>query len=339
MEECRYKQVYIDSTGAIVIADLLSVDGYRRGVIARATTHIHQDHIRGLRRSIREAAMHIASPLTHDLLSAYGHHVPYYKRVDVSYGTKISIEDLYVKLLPANHVPGAAEVYVEADNGATILYTGDFKLPGTEIVEGVDVLVIDATYGMPEWRRPWQQEMEYILPDLVNDSLSKGPVHIYAYNGKVEEVVLLLRRMNVVAPIIVDRKRFKGLKTLERHGYRIGEVLYSGSQEALEVKRDGWYIEFHGFYEWKRRRSTVNGSKAVHMLLTGWEFRAPYNWLTHREVVVSFSDHADFTQLVDYVLQTRPGLVIVDASRGGTTARVFSEYLKQRYGIRAYAHP
>ncbi len=337
MERFQCKQVSIDPTGAIVVADLLSVDGHHSGVIARATTHIHQDHIRGLKRSIRETAMHIASPLTHDLLSAYGHHVPYYRRVDASYGTKISIEGLYVKLLPANHVPGAAEVYIETNNGTSILYTGDFKLPGTEIVEGVDVLVIDATYGMPEWRRPWQQEMEYILPDLIDESLSKSPVHIYAYNGKIEEVVLLLRRMNVTAPIVVDKKRFKGLKTLERHGYKIGDVFYSSSREALEVKKDKWYIEFHGFYEWRRRN--INGSKAIHMLLTGWEFRAPYTWLTSREIVVSFSDHADFTQLVDYVLETKPKLVITDASRGGTAARVFSEYLRQRYGIRAYAYP
>lgn len=340
LEEQVYEHVDIDSAGAVTVAGLVSIDGFYRGVVARITTHVHVDHVRGLRDSLRTVSAHIASPLTHDMLTAYGYSVPYYKRVDAPYGTKIGIEDLYVKLLPANHIPGAAEVYVETASGLTILYTGDFKMPGTEIVRDVDVLVMEATYGMPEWRRPWQQEMEYILPELVNTSLSNGPVHIYAYGGKIEEVVVLLRRMDVTAPVIVDSKRYKSLRILENHGYKIGEVLSSTSRESFEAKRSGWYIEFHSFNMWKRRGSiAVNGSKGVHMLLTGWEFRKPYYWVSARDVIVSFSDHADFTQLVDYVLETRPKLVITDASRAGVAARVFSEYLRQRHGVKAYPRP
>lgn len=325
----------INREGAIVIGGLVAVDGYHGGALVRVTTHVHSDHVRGLGRSARSAAVLVATPLTHGLIEAYLRRLPQEKRVDLAYGTKASFEDVYIMLLRANHVPGAAEVLVESSEGYRILYTGDFKMPGTEVVEDLDVLVVDATYGMPWWRRPWQEEMEYLLPDLVREGLMNGPVYIYAYNGKVEEVAVLLRRHGVDAPFIVDVKRYRGLKLIERHGMRVGDVLPRPSSEALEVRRDGWFVEFRRFNEWKRG-STGAG---LHMLLTGWEFEKPFRRLSSRRMVVSFSDHADFDQLVSYVTQSRPRLLVVDAVRGRRAARVFAEYASRRLGLRAVACP
>jgi len=331
--------VVIGRDGAIRVGNIV-VDGHVDGVIARVTTHIHSDHIRMIRTSFRRLALHIATPITHGLLEAYGVLVPRSKRLDVSYGAKILVEDVYVKLLRANHVPGSAEVLVEGADGSTVLYTGDFKMPGTEQVREVDVLVLDATYGMPEWVRPWQEEMDYLLPELVQDALVKAPVHIYAYSGKLEEVAVLLRKANIAAPIIVDKARYRGLSVLEKHGIRVDDVLLKGSQEALEARRQGWYVELHSFSEWRRRlNSSLGGHRPVRMLLTGWEFKSPYRWLSNRDLIVSFSDHADFTQLIDYVTETAPRRVIVDASRGGAAAKVFALYVSRKMNIPATAHP
>lgn len=325
----------ISREGAIIVGDTIAIDGHHDGTLVRVTTHVHSDHVRGLGRSARSAAVLVATPLTHGLIEAYVRRLPREKRVDLAYDTRISFDGVYITLLRANHVPGAAEVLVEDGEGYRVLYTGDFKLPGTDIVEDLDVLVVDATYGMPWWRRPWQEDMEYLLPDLVREGLMNGPVYIYAYNGKVEEVAVLLRRQGVDAPFIVDVKRYKGLRLIERHGMRVGEVLPRSSREALEVKRDGWFVEFRRFNDWKRG-SIGSG---LHMLLTGWEFEKPFRRLSSRRMVVSFSDHADFDQLVSYVTQSRPRLLVVDAARGGKAARVFAEYARSRLGLRAVACP
>jgi len=333
-EKLLARLVAVADNGAISLGPDIVVDGHRCGAVARVTTHIHNDHTRGLSTSLRRLALHIATPLTHDLLEAMGYRVDPSRRVDVSYGAKLRIGDAMLRLLPARHVPGSAQVVVDID-GLLLGYTGDFKLPGTEPIRGAEVLVVDATYGMPEWRRPWQDEVEYLLPDLVNDALMKGPVNIYAYNGKIEEVLLLLRSHGVDAPVVAPRRKYRMLRVLEKHGYRIGDVLPEGSAEALEAERGGWVIRFRSFSEWSRRRRLAG----VNVKLTGWEFQAPYRWLNTRDLVVSFSDHADFDQLVRYVAEARPRLLVVDSARGGAAARVFAEYARRRLGLQAVAAP
>jgi len=334
LEGGRRLRSLVEHSGAIRLADSLVVDGHDEAV-ARVVTHIHSDHVKELRRSIRELPLIAATPLTLDLLAAMGYSVPTGKRLALPYGRSIVIDGVRLTLLRANHVPGAAEVLVELSDGTRLGYTGDFKLPGTEIMEDLDVLVVDATYGRPEYRRPWQGEIEYLLADIVDEALIHGPVALYGYNGKVEEVMHILRRMQVVAPFIVPRKRFKLVDVLMRHGIDLGEVYPADSREAAEIRKNGWYVEFRHFREWRRA-----GGPGTHILLTGWEFRAPYRRLgVGNKLVVSFSDHADYEQLMSYIREAKPRLLVVDAARGGEVARFFAKHVSEVLGIRALAMP
>jgi putative mRNA 3-end processing factor len=327
---------YVDDNGAIRLSPIIVADGHVGGVVARIVTHIHQDHIVGIRRSIREIPLILATPLTHDLLQAHGYPVPPSRRIDASYHAAVRIDDYRVKLHRANHIPGAAEVTVEHPDGRVVGYTGDFKLPGTEILRDLDVLVLDATYGMPEWKRPWQVEIEYLLADIVNEALMTGPVRLYGYNGKMEEVMLLLRRMGVTAPFIIPRRKRSVIRVLENHSYSIGDVAVEGTPECLEARRSGWYVEFLHYNLWRRRRRDRG---AVNILLTGWEFSAPYRRVGPRDWIVSFSDHADFTQLVEYVEEARPRLLVVDGKRGGEAAHYFARFVEKKLGLRATVEP
>ncbi len=339
MQPVLGQRSYVSMRGAIILANNIVADGHINGLTARIVTHIHQDHIVDLRRSMREGLLIIGTPLTLDLLAAHGYSIPLNKRLEVSYNTPLRIEDFRVTLYRANHVPGAAEVLVEHPDGTRIAYTGDFKLPGTDILKDIDVLVIDATYGMPSWRRPWQVEIEYLLADIVNEALMTGPVRIFGYNGKIEEVMLLLRRMGVSAPFILPHRKKKAITVLERHGYRVGDYVLSSTSECIEVRRSGWYIEFEHYNRWRRRHSLSRDGRPVNILLTGWEFRSPYRRVGPRDWIVSFSDHADFNQLLEYVEEARPSFLVVDAYRGGEAAHVFASYVAKTMGLRAVAQP
>ncbi len=70
-------------------------------------------------------------------------------------GDKLALADMDIELYPAGHVAGAAMTSIRAE-GKTILYTGDFCLHDTEILEGCntqllpqqpDVLISESTYG------------------------------------------------------------------------------------------------------------------------------------------------------------------------------------------------
>ncbi|BEP17702.1 MBL fold metallo-hydrolase [Pyrofollis japonicus] len=326
----------VAETGAILLGSYIAVDGYYPRRRIRIVTHIHEDHTRGLAQSIRESDFIAATPLTLDLLEALGKRVPPAKKLEMPYGVRVRIEDDIVELRKANHIPGAAEVIVELRNGLQVGYTGDFKLPGTEILKGLDVLVIDATYGLEEHIRPWQDEMEYILSDIVREGLIHGPVHLYAYNGKVEEVMLILRRFDIDAPFIVSRRVYNTTKVLCKHGYCINDVYIARSKAAEEAQQYGYYVQFHHYSSWWSRRRQYRGT---HILLTGWELREPYRQISPNEWIVSFSDHADFRQLVNYVEEAKPRLLIVDAYRGGRSAYYFASYVSKRLGIEALAMP
>lgn len=326
----------VTETGAILLGRFVAVDGYYPRRHIRVITHIHEDHIRGLDRSIKESEFIAGTPLTLDLLEVLGKRVPPIKRLEMPYNVKVRIEDDVLRLLKARHIPGAAQVLLELGDGLAVGYTGDFKLPGTEIMRDLDILIIDATYGLEEHIRPWQEEAEYLLADIVREGLIHGPVHLYAYNGKIEEVMMILRRFDIDAPFIVNPRTYRITRILCRHGYCINNVYAYRSKAAEEAAKEGYYIRFHHYSSWWRGRRNGIGT---HILLTGWELREPYRRISPREWVVSFSDHADFRQLVEYVKEARPKVLIVDAYRGGRTAYFFAEYISKRMDIKSIAMP
>ncbi|MET1101975.1 MAG: MBL fold metallo-hydrolase [Pyrodictiaceae archaeon] len=332
-------EIRITSTGAIVLAKGIAVDGYMDSSIVRVVTHIHSDHILGLEKDIKNRRSIVATPLTHDMLEILGYSMGPRQKIKLPYDIGYKVECGKLVLRRTNHIPGSCMVMLECSQGL-YGYTSDFKLPGTFIPQEPDILVIDATYGRKEWRRPWQEEINELLVDAVLDGLSKGPVYLYGYNGKLEEVMILLRSRGVEAPFIVPFKTFLIAKTLEKHGYSLGMVYHEDDHRVHEIARDGWFIAFEHLYEWRRRRSIIRGyKKPTHILLTGWEFREPIRRLSENEWIISFSDHADFSQLVEYIEEARPKFVIVDSYRGRSGAEYFASYLVKKLNIPARTMP
>ncbi|MET1128094.1 MAG: MBL fold metallo-hydrolase [Thermoproteota archaeon] len=331
------QRVAIDPTGAIRLGGSIVVDGHDPEAVARVITHIHTDHIRRIRESALELNALVATPLTLDLLAARGIRVPEHKRVGLDYYATFSVAGDSIRLLRANHVPGAAEVLVETVDGLSLGYTGDFKLPGTDIMRDLDVLVIDATYGDVRYRRPWQDQAELILVETVDRMLSLSPVGIYAYNGKVEEVMILLREYGIDAPYILSSTLYRSARVLEKYGFKLGYYVDERSDEASELMRGGPYIRLLPFG--KLRSSNGLPGNEIKIILSGWEFSAPVRRLGENEILVSFSDHADFDQLVEYVQEARPRLLVVDSSRGGAAAYKFSRYVRDYLGIESLAMP
>jgi len=333
----RLLGAYVDRTGAIVIGPVC-IDGHHKGCIARVVTHIHQDHVLGLERSARECRYVVATPITHELLEELGFAIPKRKRVEIGYGSSLELLDLGIKvrLEYAHHIPGAAQVIVESRDG-TYAYSGDFKAVGlkTKPPKGVDVLVLDATYGDPSFRRPPEDVILDEFVKLLTSFLSRKPVTVYAYYGKAQEVMVTLREYGIDAPFIASSKHWRIAKRLERFGLVIKDLLLEGTREAEEVARDGWFIKFDHFSKFRSCRN--NGT--AHVALTGWLFSSPIKCVDSDRCIVAFSDHADFDELVQYVESVRPRLVVVDAARGGVIARRFAEYVRNVIGIDAIANP
>ncbi len=319
---------------AVLLGKGVVADGYWPRRKARVVTHAHSDHTVELHKSVSTQGFIVATPITFAMLDSLGFKIPNSKRRPLNPNECMKIGDETLCFHKAEHIPGSVQVSVENEKGFRVLYTGDFKNPGsgTPIIEDLDVLIIDATYGDPRYKRPSEEEVLESLIDIIDSSLRKDkPVSIYAYNGKIQEIMQLLRIYGIDVPFVAPSKIYWLSKSIERYGYNFGE-LYSLSQASKEIK-DGPHVRFNHFNSFNREK--LGGYTKIK--LDGWLVGRTYMKIGEREWIVAFSDHADYEGTMRYALESKAKIVIVDAKRSKFGV-AFASKLRTR-GVHAIPMP
>ncbi len=184
-------------------------------------THAHVDHSGYSPALVREYGCDVvATPPTRDFsepllvdginLTPRGENPPYSnedvmalrrKEKPVRYGEDLSLGEITLRLLDAGHVLGSAMVHLEADDGPSLLYTGDINVGRTRILSGaepspppVDYLIIESTYGGDEDRHPARKRVEKKFASDISQTIkSGGSVLIPAFAlGRAQEVLMTL---------------------------------------------------------------------------------------------------------------------------------------------------
>jgi len=316
----------VHSNGAILLGEQVEVDGYY-GRQARIITHFHSDHTKGLSYSARKARSIIATTPTIEALEVLNVKLPKEKIIALEYNTPLNLVGEKVSFLYSKHVFGSAQVLVEKDNGDREGYTSDFKLPGTIIMRDLDTLVIDATYGSPDMTRWFKKEIEGILVDFISSLLSYGyPVTIYAYYGKMQEIMEIIRRYGLAVPFIMPRKVYELTKISVRHGLRINDYFDESTEEAFDIIRSNWFIRF---LHYNSRGEHIKSTGMYHVYVTGWVFDKPIKEINYDgwRYIVGFSDHADFEDTLYYVEEANPKNLVIDCTR--TTVDVAKRFMKE----------
>ncbi|MEM0348441.1 MAG: MBL fold metallo-hydrolase [Zestosphaera sp.] len=322
--------IRVNDHGGISVNESVVIDGHEDSH-ERIVTHVHRDHIVRLTESVRRRQKIVGTPLTLEWLSVVTEFNDSSLFVPLNYDQPYKVGGLRLVFKKAVHIPGTAQVLVEYEDNTTIGYTSDFKKVGrgTEVIQP-DVLVIDAVYGHPSYIREFDDFIETILADLINELLSKGPVHLYAYYGKVQEVMQVLRERGVIAPFVLSHKQYSLSKIAEKYGMRFGEYFHINSREGMEVVRDGWYVYLTHSTSYPRLKEN---SRVSHVTLSGWEFKKPYRRVGSNSYLVAFSDHSDFKGLIEYVDRSRPKLLVVNNARS-SQSKVFADYVTNKLNIR-----
>jgi putative mRNA 3-end processing factor len=312
------EDVSINSKGAILIGSEFAADGpcSERTLFV---SHAHSDHIGGLRRrgGSRET---LCTPATYDLACHTLGYRPSGVRT-VGYSKPVTYGEETLTLYPATHILGSAQALVETRFGS-VAYTGDFKQPGTPIL-GADVLIMEATYGAPIYRRE-VGDAEVALVETVEKHLHDGPICIYGYTSKVQEALAILRGF-IDAEFLLDSACDKVAKIYLKHGFKLPKYNLL-DQEKVE----GRSVVFKSL---SKARERFHGTKIV---LTGW---AP-SLVTRVEggYMIRLSDHADYNQLLNYVEEARPKVVYTDGWRS-SYAKVLAKEIENRLGIKAHPLP
>jgi putative mRNA 3-end processing factor len=324
----------ITDNGAVLLGKYVACDAFEKSRPLRVVTHAHADHMIGLKQSLAACEKVLMTSATKDLIDVmmgplflmggYVETLEYKK-------TMRHIEET-VTFFPADHILGAAQVLVEDAGGTKIAYTGDFRIEETPVLE-VDVLVIEATYGSPSCRRPFEDVKE-LLVSIVEGGLKQGPVHVFGYHGKLQEVMQILRSAGVTAPFVAPQKVFQVSKVCEKYDMRFGRLLRLEEKEAKELLEKGGSCVT--FYHMGSRGKV--GSEGLRVYLSGWEFNSPCREIAENEYVIALSDHSDFDGLMEYVRLSRPKLVITDNFRVGY-AEMLAKEIRKRFNIPALPLP
>jgi len=317
----------VTKRGAILLGKYVACDGLSEATPLRVITHAHSDHLSGLRASLKKCEAVMMTPATRDLInvienpfSLVGENVKTFE-----YEEPFEYKTEEITLHYSDHILGAAQVLVEDEEGARILYTGDFRIPYTPIIQ-TDILVIEATYGNPYRVRPFKSEVKNVLVSLVEEAVKQGPVYLYGYHGKIQEVMQILHEAKVDVPFITPGKIFRISKVCEKYGMSLGpHLLLSNSEEAQSIMRHR--DSFLGFYHMASRRHIDDD--AIHIYVSGWEFSAPCRMIGNNEFRVALSSHSDFYGLLRYVEGSRPKMVITDNHRGGDAVALAKEIRKR----------
>ncbi len=338
IESLKYKAT-VTENGAVLLGENFEVDGYAAR-IARVVTHIHSDHLIGFRMSRKNAKLVIATPPTIEALQVLGYRTPENKALPLEYNQTTKLENERITLIDSKHILGACQVLVETEDGGRVGYTSDFRLEGVRVMQDLDTLVIDATYGEPGMNRPFKKELPQLLTDLVLEELSYGkPVVILGFHGKLQEVMELLRKNGVEAPYIMPRRVYELTNIAVKYGMNIRDYHLESTSEAKEIIRTKWYVEFHHVNS--RSKPASRGKTIVQ--LTGWLFNTPIKKIDsyyRRAYVVGFSDHADYEETLEYVRIAKPKLLIVDSYRASLRiAESFARSVENRIGVKTIVMP
>jgi DNA ligase-1 len=283
-------------------------------------SHAHSDHI----------APHdeiIVSERTARLMQA---RMPGERREHVfNFGEKKTIRGLDITLIPAGHIFGSAQFFLESKDGS-LLYTGDFKLrPGRSAEPAewrqAETLIMETTFGLPRYRFPPTEQIVGQIVAFCRDALETGAVPVLlGYSlGKAQEILCALSDA--------------GLKPM-LHGsvHQMTRIYEQLGQSFCEYER---YNANHVAGKVLICPPSTNRSRMLEKIkekrvamISGWAVDPNAIYRYQVDAAFPLSDHADYTDLLRYVELVQPQRVL---TLHGFAAE-FARDLRER-GIEAWA--
>jgi putative mRNA 3-end processing factor len=270
----------------------LAID-FRRRQARAFISHAHADHI----------ARHAYALCTHETSALYQFRLGRRPTREIPYRTPIEWGGLRLTLYPAGHCLGSAMLLAE-DGRESLLYTGDFKLGESATAVAAElphaeILIIESTYGHPEYRFPPRQAAIGQLLDGVRETLEAGKtpiVEAYAL-GKAQEVTRLLSAQGI--PVVQDREVYRISRIYESFGMKLGcKGVCEGRPEPGAV-----------LVAPPRARRREQDAQVVRFAVTGWAVDQRAKYRLGVDHAIPLSDHADYDELLEAVRIVSPRMV------------------------------
>ena len=192
-----------------------------RAVDRALVTHGHSDHARGGHGQTMATAETLAI-----MAVRCG---PMHGTAPVSYGERITLGgDVHATFLPAGHVLGSAQILLE-HAGERVIVTGDYKRRHDPtcapfVVTPCDVLITEATFGLPVFRHPpIEHEIARLLAAREANPARAILIGAYAL-GKAQRLIAELRRAGYHEPVFLHGAMERMCRLYEEFGVDLGDL-------------------------------------------------------------------------------------------------------------------
>jgi DNA ligase 1 len=225
------------------------------------------------------------------------------------FGDIIERDGFRLRMLPAGHIVGSAMLHVtRIKDGATLLYTGDFKAKKgrtTQLVNFIqaDTLIMETTFGLPHLVFPAPMEVDAAVLRFVNDAFTDGETPVlFGYSlGKAQEAIALLAENGI--PVLSHPKVAEMTLACRAAGVDLPEpVVFEGfAREGHVVVAPPNAVKAKLLRGLKDKRTAM---------LTGWALQSGAFYRYRVGSVIPMSDHADHPGLMECVMRVRPKRVL-----------------------------
>jgi putative mRNA 3-end processing factor len=274
---------------------------------ARAlVTHGHADHARGGHGTVW------ATPETLAIMGVrYGDQ----NGCEVAYGQSVTVGEVEVSFVPAGHVLGSAQIILDW-GGERVVVSGDYKRRADPTCEPFlpikcDIFITEATFGLPVFHHPETGgEIDRLLARLADNPDRCVLVGAYAL-GKAQRVIAEARRRGHHQPIYYHGALERLCNLYVEQGIDLGELRpVAGAAKAdmaghLVLCPPGALND-----RWSRRLPDPITAAA-----SGWMRIRQRARQKNVELPLIISDHADWGELTDTILEIAPKEVWITHGR------------------------
>jgi len=269
-------------------------------------THGHADHARGGHGTVW------ATPET---LAIMGVRYGPQNGCEVAYGQSITVGEVEVSFVPAGHVLGSAQIILDW-NGERVVVSGDYKRREDPTCEPFlpvpcDIFITEATFGLPVFHHPETGgEIDRLLNRLADNPDRCVLVGAYAL-GKAQRVITEARRRGHHQPIYVHGALERLNNLYQELGVDLGELRSATGATKAEMAGHIVLCPPGALNDrWSRRLPDP-----ITAMASGWMRIRQRARQRNVELPLIISDHADWGELTDTILELKPKEVWITHGR------------------------
>jgi Cft2 family RNA processing exonuclease len=264
-------------------------------------SHAHSDHVK-----LSDNSNFFATPQTISLVKKRFSNVKKTVFKPTNFFSKKTFDNFEFEFFPNGHILGSSQIKIS--NSCDTVITSDFRLQDSLFFDGAkplpcDTLILETTFGSPIYNFPKYCDVVSEMISWISKEAKQKLVLLSGYSlGKAQELTKISNEAGFTP--LVHESIFEMNKIYSENNVKIGnyELLNHNLKDFNVLIMPPQLV--NKFLLATLRE--IESRPIVSALATGWSFARGFN------KTFPLSNHADFNDLLDYVKQSNPRLVLTD---------------------------